>query len=267
MTYHCHDKECAKRFRNAKTETVLGGSKFGFRVWMIATYYLLSTILKSVSSIKFCRDLNINHRASWFLAHRPRVELDDKRGMFAGPIEVDDTCFGDHRKNNINTKRKELTGRGKIGMTAVVGAKVRKTNKVSVKMVRSTDKPMLQGFVADHTAEGTAVYTDNATAYEGMPFNHETVTNSLSEYVRDNVHTNGIQPLWSMMKWAYKGAFHKINSKYLDHYHYVQEFAARHNLCERDTIKIMALVIEGGISKMLRYNLIANNRLSNMVVS
>ena len=75
-------------------------------------------------------------------------------------------------------KRKELTGRGAVGETAVVGAKDRDTNQVSAEVVQATDAETLQGFVADHTAPGATVYTDEATAYKGMPFEHESVTHS-----------------------------------------------------------------------------------------
>lgn len=63
MPYQCRQKACAK------TGTVMEGSRLGFRVWMIATC-LLSTGLKSVSSMPLHRDLGINQRSAWFLAHR-----------------------------------------------------------------------------------------------------------------------------------------------------------------------------------------------------
>ena len=258
MPFRCREKECAKRF-SAKTGTVMEGSKLGFQVWMIATF-LLSTNLKSVSSMKLHRDLNINQRSAWFLAHRLRVALAEKGGVFAGPVEVDETYFGGRRKNMSNAKRKELagTGRGAVGKTAVIGAKDRETNQVAAKVIESTDAPTLQGFVGNHAAPGATVYSDDASAYEGMPFDHETVTHSLSEYVRGDVHTNGIESLWSMMKRAHKGTFHKLSPKHLDRY--VQEFAARHNLREQDTIDIMAAIAEGGVGKRLRYrDLIADN--------
>ena len=122
MPFRCREKECAKRF-SPKVGTVMEGSKLGFQVWMIATF-LMSTNLKSVSSMKLHRDLNINQRSAWFLAHRLRVALAKKGGVFKGPVEVDETYFGGLRKNMSKSKRKELTfaGRGPAGKTAVVGA-------------------------------------------------------------------------------------------------------------------------------------------------
>ena len=256
--YRCREKECAKRF-SAKTGTVMEGSKLGFQTWILATW-LLSTNLKSVSSMKLHRDLNINQRSAWFLAHRLRVALSQRGGLFSGPVEVDETYFGGVRKNMPKSKRKNLEGRGAVGKTAVVGAKDRESNRVSARVVEKTDAETLQGFVAEHAEPQARVFTDDASAYDGLPFNHETVTHSLSEYVRGDVHTNGIESLWSMMKRAHKGTFHKLSPKHLDRY--VQEFAARHNLREHDTVAIMGSVADGMGGKRLRYDeLIADNGL------
>ncbi len=177
------EKECAKRF-SAKTGTVMKGSKLGFQVWMVATF-LLSINLKSVSSMKLHRDLSINQRSAWFLAHRLRIALAEKGGVFAGPVEVDETYFDGRRKNMSNARRKELagTGRGAVGKMAVIGAKDRETNQVAAKVIERTDARTLQGFVRAHAAPGATVYSDDASAYESLPFDHETVTHSLSEYV------------------------------------------------------------------------------------
>ena len=77
------------------------------------------------------------------------------------------------------------------------------------------DKDTLQGFVSEHAEPGATVYSDDAVAYESLPFNHATVKHSLSEYVRGDVHTNGIESLWSMLKRAHKGTFHKLSPKHL----------------------------------------------------
>ncbi|MDE0002609.1 MAG: transposase [Rhodospirillaceae bacterium] len=124
MPYRCREKECAKRF-SAKTGTVMEGLKLGFQTWMIATC-LLSTSLRSVSSMKLHRELNINQRSARFLAHRLRVALADKCGVFNGLVKVGETYFGGRRKKMSNSKRRALrkaeVGRGPVGKTAVVGS-------------------------------------------------------------------------------------------------------------------------------------------------
>ena len=47
------------------------GSKLGYKVWAMAIY-LLTTNLKSVSSMKLHRNLDVCQKSAWFLAHRLR---------------------------------------------------------------------------------------------------------------------------------------------------------------------------------------------------
>lgn len=231
MPYRCRAKECAKRF-SAKTGTVMEGSKLGFQTWLIATYQL-TTSLKSVSSMKLHRDLNINQRSAWFLAHRLGAALASKAGLFSGPVEVDETYVGGKRGNMPKAKRARLEGRGVVGKTAVVGVRDRKTKRVAAKVVDDTMQSTLQGFVAANVAGGAKVYTDDASAYRGLP-NHETVKHSVAEYVRSQAHTNGIEGFWSTLKRAHKGTFHQLSRKHL--HRYVDEFSGRHNMRELDTL-------------------------------
>ena len=251
MPYLCREKECGKRF-SLKTGTVMQSSKLGYQVWVVALYLLL-TNLKSVSSMKLHRDLEITQKTAWHLAHRLRKAVSGKAmGMFQGPVEVDETYMGGRRKNMPKAKRAKLEGRGIAGKTAIVGAKDRATKAVSAQVVQETDAKTLQGFVADHAASGATVYTDDAKAYRGMPFKHEAVKHSVGEYVRDMAHTNGIESFWSMLKRAHKGTFHKISPKHLDRY--VQEFAAKHNIRDRDTIDQINAVVADMEGKRLRYS-------------
>ena len=136
---------------------------------------------------------------------------------------------------------KTLTGRGAVGKMAVAGMKDRATNRVVARSVPATDKPTLQRFVAEHAAPGAKVFTDEASAYEGLPFDHEAVCHSAGEYVRGMAHTNGVESFWSMLKRGYNGTFHHFSEKHLDRY--VTEFADRHNDREADTTNQMSTMI------------------------
>ena len=152
MPYWCPD--CRSYF-SVRTGTALERSKVPLRKWRIAIY-LEMTSLKSISSMKLHRDIGVNQRTAWFMLHRIRQAWTggDSGSQYAGPVEVDETYVGGRRKNMSNAKRATLEGRGTVGKTAVVGAKDRATNHVSAKVVESTDKATLQGFVIDHTAPG-----------------------------------------------------------------------------------------------------------------
>ena len=260
MPYWCSD--CRSYF-SVRTGTVLAHSKVPLRKWAVAIYLEL-TSLKSVSSMKLHRDIGVSQPAAWFMLHRIReawgVRPDNT--LFAGPVEVDETYMGGKRRNMPKAKREKLEGRGPVGKTAVVGAKDRTTKQVAAKVVTETDAKTLQKFVKDNADPKATVYTDDASAYDGLPFNHETVKHSVAEYVRGMAHTNGIESFWSMLKRAHKGTFHKISPKHLNRY--VQEFAGKHNLRDADTLNQMDLLVSRLIGKRLTYrNLTADNGLSS----
>ncbi len=260
MPYWCSD--CRSYF-SVRTGTALERSKVPLRKWAIAIY-LEITSLKSVSSMKLHRDLGVSQPTAWFMLHRIREgwKRSDDSGRFAGPVEVDETYFGGKRKNMSNAKRAELagTGRGPVGKTAVVGAKDRATNQVAAKVVQATDKDTLQGFVTENTDPDATVYTDEASAYEGLPRTHEAVKHSVAEYVRGQAHTNGVESFWAVLKRAHEGVFHKMSPKHLNRY--VTEFAGKHNVRDLDTLAQMTALVAGLAGKrlMLR-DLVADNGL------
>ena len=252
MPFRCRKNKaggCGKDF-SVKTNTFMDSSNIGYQNWLFALY-LLWTSLKSVSSMKLHRDLEITQKSAWHLAHRIRKSWgSDGDTLFTGPVEIDESYFGGSRKNMSKSKRARLTGRGPTGKTAVVGAKDRRSNRVSAKVVNSTDQPTLHGFVADNVEPGAKVYTDDHRGYIGLP-NHESVRHSFYEYVKGDVHVNGIESFWSMLKRAHKGTFHKLSPKHLDRY--IGEFVTRHNFRELDTLDQMALVASTMDGAKLRY--------------
>ena len=238
MPYRCREKECAKRF-SVRTKTPMESSKLGFQVWAVALYQV-TTNLKGVSSMKLHRDLGITQRSAWFLAHRLREAWKGHGAQFSGPVEVDETFIGGKEKNK-HANKKLRAGRGGVGKAIVVGAKDRETNRVSAAVVGNTDAKTLQGFVGERAAEGATVYTDDHGGYQGMPFEHETVKHSVSEYVNGMAHTNGIESFWALLKRGYHGTYHHMSEKHLDRY--VGEFAGRHNDREANTVTQMQNIV------------------------
>lgn len=263
MPYWCTD--CRSYF-SVKTGTAIARSNIPLQKWAIAIYLCL-TSLKSVSSMKLHRDIGVSQKTAWFMLHRIREAWShDSDGGFNGPVEADETYFGGKRANMSNSKREALEGRGTVGKSAVTGIKDRESNQVRAKAVKNTDAETLQGFIVKHTEFDAKVYTDDATSYASLPFDHETVKHSVSEFVRGQVHTNGIESFWAMLKRAHKGTFHKISPKHLDRY--IQEFAGKHNLRESDTLTQMRATVIGLVGRnLLLRDLTADNGLPSLARS
>lgn len=247
MPLRCRERQCRKRF-SVRYGTVMQSSKLGYQVWAMAICLCL-TSLKNVSSMKLHRDLNITQKSAWRLAHRLRKAFEGGGGIFVGPIEVDGTYMGGRRANMPKSKRERLTGRGSVGKTAIVGAKDRATNQVRAQVVERTDKAAIHDFVAEHADPETTAYSDEAGVRASLPNPHEAINHSSSEYARGDVHTNGVESIWSMLKRACKGTFHKMSLKHLNRY--VREFAAKHNLRDLDISDLMGAVVTGMDGKQL----------------
>lgn len=248
MPYHCRD---CRQYFSVRKGSLMHGSKLGYQTWAIAIY-LVATSLKGVSAMKLHRDLAISYPSAWHLLHRIRAAMDDGSLPMLGPVEVDETYIGGREANKHEHQRAREQGRAPEKI-AVVGAKDRTTGHVQAAVVGQAHGPILRHFVRSHAAPGARVYSDGHAAYlplEGE-FHHRAVQHSAGTYVIEEIHTNGIEGFWSMLKRGLVGTYHQVSAKHLQRY--VDEFTGRHNLRPLDTTAQMAAIAEGMQGKRLRY--------------
>ncbi len=248
MPYRCRD--CRHHF-SVRKGTVMQSSKLGLQKWAIAIY-MMTTGIKGTSSMKLYRELGIRQATAWFLMQRIREGfIEGENKPFPGPVEADETYVGGKLGNMSAKSRKKARQRPDLGKTIVAGVKDRPSKRVSAAVVEYADKPTLQDFVTERTADDAMVYTDESRAYKGLPREHDTVTHSAGEYVKGDASTNGMESFWSLFKRGYHGTFHHLSEKHLDRY--VREFTGRNNIRDLDTIDQMTALARGFIGKRLTY--------------
>ncbi|MGH9664477.1 MAG: transposase [Bryobacteraceae bacterium] len=82
--------------------------------------------------------------------------------------------------------------------------------------------------VREHVEPQSALYSDALKSYDGLTgdFKHR-VTDHALEYVRENVHTNGLENFWSLQKRGINGTYVSVEPFPL--FRYVDEQAFRFN--------------------------------------
>ena len=250
MPYRCRD--CRSYFSFTKG-TVMERTRIPLRKWVLAMY-MMNTNLKGTSSMKIYRDLELPQKTAWFLMQRIREGfLEGTDGARPGEVvEIDEAYFAG-KESNKNKDKKLNAGRGTVGKAAVVGVKDRDSNEVRAAVVPDTKADTLQGFARQHVEKDGTLYSDDAVAYEN--FDHvakqESVRHSIGEYVRDQAHVNSMESFWAMVKRGFHGTYHRMSPKHLQRY--VNEFAGRHNVRDRDTIEQMCRLACGLFGRRLKY--------------
>jgi transposase-like protein len=96
----------------------------------------------------------------------------------------------------------------------------REARKVRAQVIPNVKREALLDAILENVQKGGTVYSDSFPAYKSLPtleFVHEAV-NHVQEYVRGEVHTNGIENFWSLLKRGLKGTYVSVEPFHLDRY-------------------------------------------------
>jgi transposase-like protein len=96
----------------------------------------------------------------------------------------------------------------------------RDARQVRAQVIPNVKRETLQNAILDQIEKGSTVYTDGYPAYDRLAaqeFIHETV-NHVDEYVRGQIHTQGIENFWSLLKRSLRGTYVAVEPFHLDRY-------------------------------------------------
>ena len=228
--WKCRENHPAPQF-SVKVGTIFEDSAISLDKWLTAMWQIVNC--KNISSYEVHRAIGITQKSAWFLDHRIRFALGLAPGnKLSGQVEADETFIGGKaRKLHADKRAEKITGTGGKDKTAVMGILERGPksigSKVRVKVIDNTKKKTLQSEVREHVLAGSAIFTNALQSYEHLDeFQHEVVDHAV-EYVRGEVHTNGLENFWSLVKRGLKGTYISVEPFHL--FRYLDEQVFRYN--------------------------------------
>ena len=227
-------RECRIQF-SVKRGTIFEDSPISLTKWLPAMW-LLVNCKNGISSYELHRDLGVSQKSALFMLHRLRLVVKVPNHEFqmgssgGGEVEVDEAFIGGKIKN-LHKKRKLEMARIHNSLptwkqtdrypakTAILGMLDRDTRQVRAKVVPNVKRQTLQNEILKNITPGSAVYTDQAVAYDTLKANyiHDTV-NHIDAYVKGRVHTNGLENFWALTKRSLGGTYIAVEPFHLDRY-------------------------------------------------
>jgi transposase-like protein len=247
--WKCYSKHPKAKF-SLKVGTIFEDSPLGLDKWFTAMW-LIANCKNGISSYELGRHLGITQKAAWHVNHRIRLAMQNgSLAKLSGHVEVDETFIGGLARNRHSHKRKH-EGTGGAGKVAVMGLLERR-GEVRVRVLPNVQLETLHGHVHQQIEEGTNLYTDKWVGYKHLDEEYiHNVINHAVEYVRGNVHTNGIENFWSLLKRTLKGTYVSVEPFHL--FRYLDEQAYRFNKRKMTDFQRFIGVVEMVTGKRLEY--------------
>jgi transposase-like protein len=209
--WFCYD--CKKQF-TLKIGTVMEDSPISLDKWM-AAFWMLVNCKNGVSSLEIHRALKVTQKTAWFQGH----------------VEVDETYIGGKARFMHKKQRAKMTqpGMPKGGANKViVGGVLERGGKVRTQILENRERHVLHALVRDNVESGSQLSTDDCHSYWGLDKEYaHGIVDHAKEYVNGQVHTNGLENFWSLVKRGLKGTYISVEPFHL--FRYLDEQVFRYN--------------------------------------
>jgi transposase-like protein len=248
--WKCYMPHSKPRF-SLKTGTIFEDSPIPLEKWLPAVWMLLNC-KNGMSSWEMHRALGVTQKTAWFMLHRIRLAAQSKTfNKLAGEVEVDETFIGGKARNMHTDKREaKITGRGPEGKT-IVAAVLERGGTVRAQVCKTRRKPELQQMIRENVEAGSAVYSDALKSYDGLDeFQHQVADHAIG-YVNGNVHTNGLENFWCLLKRCLNGTYVAVEPFHL--FRYIDEEAFRFNNRDMDDIDRFVFAMRHIVGRRLTY--------------
>lgn len=227
------------RCRDCKhTFSVTSGTIFAFHKLPLKTYLIAIAIftnaVKGISALQLARDLDVQYKTAFVLAHKIRESLMEHRdeSALSGEVHMDGAYVNGHirpknkKEDRIDRrlamhqrpdKRCVFVMRQKVD---VVGNELRGSNKTISFVLKAENQADVSKLAAAFVAKGSVICADESNAYDPLHAKFDTRrVNHSKEYRADDGTTNNLaESYFSRFRRMQYGQTHKFGNLYLANY-------------------------------------------------
>jgi transposase-like protein len=216
---------------SVKVGTIFEDSPISLDKWL-AAMWMVANCKNGVSSWEIHRSLGITQKSAWFMLHRLRLALQGestvKLGGTGKEVEVDETFIGGKSRHmHKSVRERRIKGTGGKDKTVVMGILERGGN-VQATVIPNRRKKTVHAEIKERVTVGSALFSDELPSYNDLDseYVHQVIDHAVS-YAVGNVHTNGLENYWSLLKRGLKGTYVDVEPFHL--FRYLDEQAFRYN--------------------------------------
>jgi transposase-like protein len=143
---------------------------------------------------------------------------------------------------------------------ATGGSELERNGKVRAKVIANATQATLHGEVREHVEQGAELFTDGWKGYSGLhtDYVHQVIDHA-EKYVDGQIHTNGIENFWSLLKRGLKGTYVSVEPFHL--FRYLDEQAFRFNTRKGKDADRFVETVKSISGKRLTYERLTGERL------
>ena len=226
--WKCYSKHERPKF-SLKTGTIFEDSPLGLEKWL-PVMWLLVNAKNGISSWEIHRAMGVTQKTAWFMLQRCRLAMQDELtgGSLGGEVEVDETYIGGKARNMHKDRKRRVQKEGRnTGGKSIVLGMLERGKTVRATVIPDRTKATMQPIVGANVEPGTQISSDEHGVNWRMEDYEHSMVNHLEAYVDGNVHTNGMENFWSLLKRTIGGTYVAVEPFHL--FRYVDEQAFRFN--------------------------------------
>lgn len=220
-------KECNHTF-SVTSGTVFASHKLPLSIYL-AAIAIYTNAVKGISALQLSRDLDVQYKTAFVLAHKIRESLLTNRdeSQLSGEIEMDGAYVNGHiRKKNKKEDRvdRRLAKYQRKDKRCVLVFRQRNTDQTTGRTLPFVVKNENQADVIDlasaYINKGSTLYADENSAYDPLHGRYDTrrINHQISYSDENGTTTNYAESYFSRFRRMQYGQVHKFGNLYLLNY-------------------------------------------------